>query len=619
MTQLLIAGTEVVLPKNFTCTVKRENPFFTKSGEYTYDVTLRLDNSVNRTLYGFVHRLNKKEQVATGRQAVLVAGGHVYTRGTEVITGWTQDTVTLQIVSGESELNFFIGQEQKVEELELGNIDALPDYQTAGLVYPDTDFCLAPVRDSEGNLWNETFKQLTAPQPGLPVLVPVDRRDVVAQPFLCAMVRRIIEALGYTIDTDQLAQTQFRYLFLVNTRRTTQYARMLPGWTVKDFLTEVERLTGCVFVTDNTSRRCSILMKTTYYQQSRVLTLRNVVDQYQVEVEDEEGREAEFSTSNVVYDLPSHRWEKLMRLPDGLLEEAFIVDYPDGTAILEAEKDYTVIMRDVMTQRLYVWQHYDERKVKVAHAMAWDSYATLPAGDVLVEVDEFRDLRREGVESELTLAITPAPMVNIGYGYEIIDLGTTDGYNEYQITEEQINIDTSGSGTDGVIGDIASVIRDYSKTEEKKGSLYCAFFAGDTASNGTAIVYTDGPHLRMVSPALTELMPFLKLRTESLRLQDMNDDHFQGGYRTDTRHRVTVETFDPNVIDVRQVYVVGNRRYVVRDVEETVTAEGRQPRWKASLYPIEMSDVAADRRWVLTNGVWDDGGVWLDDGRWKDG
>ena len=54
MTQLLIAGVEVVLPQNFSCTVKRENSFFTKKGEYTYDVTLRLDNSTNRNLYGFL-------------------------------------------------------------------------------------------------------------------------------------------------------------------------------------------------------------------------------------------------------------------------------------------------------------------------------------------------------------------------------------------------------------------------------------------------------------------------------------------------------------------------------------------------------------------------------------
>ena len=123
MTQLIIAGVETVLPQSFSVTVKRENSFFTKSGEYTYDCTLRLDNPVNQQLYGFLHRLNKTDQVTTNRTAILMADGHVYCRGTEVVTKWTDQTVSIQIVSGESELNYLVGQERKIEDLVLGGID----------------------------------------------------------------------------------------------------------------------------------------------------------------------------------------------------------------------------------------------------------------------------------------------------------------------------------------------------------------------------------------------------------------------------------------------------------------------------------------------------------------
>ena len=85
-----------------------------------------------------------------------------------------------------------------------------------------------------------------------------------------------------------------------------------------------------------------------------------------------------------------------------------------------------------------------------------------------------------------------------------------------------------------------------------------------------------------------------------------------------TRHAITFETYDPNVIDPRQVYVIRNRRYVVRDIEETITTEGRQKKWKLTCYPITITDTAIENRWVLTDGVWDDGGAWLDDGRWND-
>lgn len=51
MTELYIDGTSVVLPADFSTSVKRENPFFTKNGEYTYDITLQLSNSINADLY----------------------------------------------------------------------------------------------------------------------------------------------------------------------------------------------------------------------------------------------------------------------------------------------------------------------------------------------------------------------------------------------------------------------------------------------------------------------------------------------------------------------------------------------------------------------------------------
>ena len=127
MTQLIIAGVETVLPQSFSVTVKRENSFFTKSGEYTYDCTLRLDNPVNQQLYGFLHRLNKSGQVATRRTAILMADGRVYCRGTEVVTKWTDQTVSIQIVSGESELNYFVGQERKIEDLNLGSVGTIED------------------------------------------------------------------------------------------------------------------------------------------------------------------------------------------------------------------------------------------------------------------------------------------------------------------------------------------------------------------------------------------------------------------------------------------------------------------------------------------------------------
>ena len=604
MTQLIIDGTEAVLPLNFSCSVKRENSFFTKSGEYTYDATLRLDNPTNRQLYGFLHRVNKTDAVDVNRTAVLIADGHVYCRGREIITRWTHETVTIQIVSGESELNYFIGQDRKIEELDLGTISG-----SSGL-YPDYDYCFPTVRSSSGHVFNQYSGAglRGGKRTGNPLLPGTDLRP---QPYLCALLKRLIKALGYNEDREmvcQLDNTELANLFIVNTLFTTEYAKMLPGWTVKDFLTEVERLTGVVFVIDNTKKTCDILLKTTYYLEARQLTLNNVVDAYETEVEDDDSREAEFTSSDVSYESPSHHWDKIMKLPEDFLDSATVRNYVDLNSLLAdgSPADKTVL-HDLSEDRYYI---------KVSRDWTYEVTEQSGTDTYYIELDQFRNLDRQGTTSTLELKITPAPMANLGgHGCEVIDLGTTDGYKSENETDSTADEDSDGDK------DIEQTIREFDKTESQAVDLYCAFNNGyKQQRNGCPIVYTDAYHAtcQVLLVPMFAMVDYQGWPVGSLRLKDLEASYYQGGYEIDTRHAMTFETYDPNVIDVRQVYVVRNRRFVVRDVEEVITAEGRQKKWKLTCYPIHITDEAIEKRWVLTKGVWDDGAAWLDDGRWID-
>ena len=73
MTELYIDGTPAYLPQDLAVQVKRENPLFTKNGEYTYDITLPLSAPANAELYSHLNRLNSVTEVKTKRRAVLVA------------------------------------------------------------------------------------------------------------------------------------------------------------------------------------------------------------------------------------------------------------------------------------------------------------------------------------------------------------------------------------------------------------------------------------------------------------------------------------------------------------------------------------------------------------------
>lgn len=601
MTQLLIAGVEVTLPQNFSVTVKRENSFFTKNGEYTYDCTLRLDNPTNRTLYGFLQRLNKTDQLDTKRTAVLITDGHVYARGTEIITRWTQESVTIQIVSGESELNYFIGQDQKIEELDLGEIETTVTLISPTDSFPDVEFCLPTIRSQSGYVYNRYVRGhiMGGRRTGNTIIPGSDLRP---QPYLCALLRRLMEALGYTVTENHLENTQFKNLFLVNTIFTTEYAKMLPGWTVKDFLTEVERLTGVVFITDNLNKTCAILLKTQFYANARQFTVRNVVDAYEAESQDDDSREAEFTTSDVSYDMPDGYWSKIVQLPEGYLEAADIEEF-DFVNIDTAISDFKKVYKDRVTGRYYI-KVSREYEVQRQNTTATDTFR--------IELNQYGNLDREDTDSTLELKIVPAPMAWLGMvGCEVVDIGTSDGYKSYGEESAQTEESTESEGAEGDI-------RSFEKKEAAAIDLYCAFHNGSVLGNNTPVAYTDAYHALIQALLYPMIVDAILGPEGSLRLKDLNDSYYQGGYEIDTRHAITFETYDPNVIDPRQVYVIRNRRYVVRDIEETITTEGRQKKWKLTCYPITITDTAIENRWVLTDGVWDDGGAWLDDGRWND-
>jgi len=616
MTQLIINGIEAVLPSNFSTTVKRENSFFTKNGEYTYDCTLKLDNPVNCQLYEFLNRLNKTDQIDTKRTATLIADGHVFCRGTEVVTRWTDETVTIQIVSGESELNYFIGQDQKIEDLDLGEVES------------DSECVFPVVRTPSGgyvNVERKVEKEV--------FIVSVHynythtHTNDIPMPYLCDIVARILKALGYTVGIDQLKDSLFSRVFLVNTFRTREYAKMLRGWTVKDFLAEVEKLTGVVFMTDNVSKSCDIIKKTEFYTTASQFTIRNVIDAYEAEVLDDDSQEAEFASSNVSYDIPDHQWQKLMRLSKDLptletveydsLEELIRNAWPTDTIEgHEAEAAKNVILVDASTGRKYIRVTRHQTIVSGGSTQTSDTF-------FIIEVDQFPDIEREDAGATLELKITPAPMAHFivdATGGELIDLGSSDGFWDYAdfSIEEQDEEEGAEEEVSPYKSTIEETLRSAEKTENSAGDLYVAIYDGEDF-NGFPIVYTDAYHASVMQMIYNGRKAYAPAAPEgALSLQWLDGSYFQGSYEIDTSKAVTIETYDPNVIDPRQVYVIRNRRFVCRDVEEVITAEGRQAKWKGTFFPIHVSDEALLKKWVLTHGAWDDHAAWIDDGRWID-
>src|SRR5690554_4093213 len=119
MTQLYIDGQEVVLPVDFSCKSISENPIFTKSGDYTLNITLSLLNPVNSKIFKHVNRINSLSRFEN-RTAILVSDNDVIIKGKEVVLQFTNISVDIQIVAGNSSLNYLIGNNLNLRDLDLG-------------------------------------------------------------------------------------------------------------------------------------------------------------------------------------------------------------------------------------------------------------------------------------------------------------------------------------------------------------------------------------------------------------------------------------------------------------------------------------------------------------------
>lgn len=613
MTELFIDGVAAVLPLDFSVQVKRENPLITKNGEYTYDVTLDLTNATNAELYRHLNRLNTTQKVDSKRSAVLVADNRVYCNGTEIITGWTEKTVTIQIASGNSELNYFIGSELLISSLKMkSTVLGSGENDYIEKTYPEVDYCLAPVVNQAAgycvNKWALQRKDASEPYQ-----LVADDIYWYAQPYLCAYIKEVLRGVGYELIVNQLEDTPFKALYICHVEEVVEWNKMLPGWSVKEFLEEIEKLFNAVFVVDNRKRTAKLLVLGTFFRGTATAHLQQIDDVYEVEVDDNSELDTN-AASNIKYNFPDTPYWRWRCLPDNILNSAkndtIPADYvPTKYARLQewfmAEEHHKTdtIYTDLLDGRQYLY---------VSESKGMEIYSML---------NEFAPLKREGVEVTIELDMMPVEMgITKIYSY-------SNGYsNDMRIWLPVIG-EANGSSPDESAGQptLAEQIENNTQKadSESKKNIYLAFYTGLAeykALGGMKYQYPI-PYTDEYRPAEDDKIPaFFPTNSvgASLRLVTLDNLFYQGGYDIDYTNAVKITLYDPTVYDTRLVFEARNKRYICKEMEFTLDASGRKGAWVGTFYPIRISDTEAENRWILTDGKWRDGGVWLDNGRWMD-
>ena len=605
MTELFIDGVSVILPDDFSTTVKRENPFFTKNGEYTYDITLKLTNPVNAQLYEHLNRLNSVSEIKGKRSAVLIADNRVYCNGTEIITGWTENDVKIQLASGNSELNYFIGSDLKISFLKMPETtpmkDRVPDQKYIRKLYPEIDFCLSPIINrTSGVTINEWIHNRVGTQSELRHKFQFSGFDYIPQPFLCAYIREVLKAIGYSMTSNALEDTDWKDLCICHVIATYKWAEMLPGWTVKEFFEEIENLFNVSFVIDSRKRTVKVLANNTYYTQSSIVHIQNVVDAYELEIEEEPENDNLHST--ISYDFPDNSYFRHRCLPDSVSKNA-------KRGVIHKDLSLDTWFREHKDKNvIYTWEN-DGREY-VYNSDRYVMGVPFPKWDI---VNEFKKLERDDPEKELKLNMMPVELTDWPLYLYQDGVKVTGTYTPYILPVVEGSTDNQELEFDETLEDMINNASD--KGSETKEPIFLVFHRGLNNKLVSVGGFNTYP-MPFTDDYLGDSFGYTEKAT--LRLQRLNEFFYNNSYDIDRQKCTKIVSYDPNVIDPRSILEINNKRYVCKETEYIITTSGRNKSWTGLFYPIKISDIEADQRWILADGKWRDGGVWLDNGRWID-
>lgn len=421
MTNLYIAGVAVVLPEDFKANITEENPFITKKGEYSYDIELSLLNPINAKLYKHINRLNFSGTDIENRTADLIVKDQPKLKGIEIILGFTNTSVKIQVASGNSALNYVFSQNNKIWENNFGEaplVSVGTAWEILDQQYPATNCTYPPflvMQDSSSYVYNITrsicnmwIAAELADQPatsGSSPLVPC--------PYLMYYIEKFVELKGFTLKSNILrSDARAMKCYLLNPQKTRTYADILPDWTEREFVDEVQKFFNVRFIVNAIDNSIDIVRDSSQVVAADTIELKKVLKVFE-QNRNQSNTNAE-TYKNVAYNLPSNNYFDYQKLSDGVLENLWITDVADYDTLS------ALITRDAATwgglvNTRHIYRTVNDNQYYMLYGFQYGVDDDDAEDDQfwfgLRNIDIYRDFIVSPTATKLSLKITPARMM----------------------------------------------------------------------------------------------------------------------------------------------------------------------------------------------------------------
>lgn len=575
MIRYLVNGNAVAIANNISLQLIRENSFFTKVGDYTYDIDIDLHDKNNARLYAGMKRVNGRYEQPK-RTVELWDGPRLLCKGVEVILSIVNFVAKVQVVSNNSEMNYMFNDQQKIRKLDLGLVATNNPDDAARVTksfYSDGVNEAYPVVlkgdfGAERTHWDE-FKAYNQSTSNVSVTFD-DDTELVPQPYLLAIIKKVITAIGYKVGEFNIDETKYRHLIIVQNYHQTEYAKMLPDWTVEEFIDEVEKFFNVVFVFNSVTRVVDIISVKDYYSSSASLIKiddADVSDNFTVELTEDLSA---FQTSydHVGYRLDGSEYMKLQRISDETMLDAKHVDRPIsiiGTG--DVWKFYRTIFYDVQHETYYIGKQ-TEHDVSVNP----------------IVVNDFADVKNDGASSKNELRIRPAQI-----------------YYQYGIDDSGVFFFAAPALPERELSDVPffdEILK--GKGENMSESLDVAFYLGDIhrrTSSGDREVFNN-KITQCITTYWNKFVLYLN-NFDQVDVPDINEtftlrlEGKHGRVATDFDNKVFVDTsrvfnftfYSPVLHDPRAVFEIKGRKFFCKQLKYSTVNGSLSKRVEGEFYP----------------------------------
>ncbi|MBQ9363970.1 MAG: hypothetical protein IJT97_11245 [Bacteroidaceae bacterium] len=598
MIHLYIDKQEVRLPDNIEIDYYVYNPFFERKGGFTYDISISLKDGANAKVYGHIQRWNRNTKPG-GRTAELYDNEKLLVRGLEVILSVEDYSVKIQIVSDNSELNYLAADgEKRLRDLDLGYILTFDRIQAKGSLYYTSalyNYVCPPIArvlpemavawfSDEDRAARKMFNNLRRPghnqgDPNHPrqdyELDFADTPNLRAQPYLVAIVEKVVTALGYSVTCNALREDEvLSQVYIVNSKDTVRYNEMVPNWLVNDFLDEVEKWGNVVFLIDKLTKTCRIVNVHEFYASAGFIYVGDdkVVDE--VEKEYNQSPDDEVSYRNMSYKFPGGVWYKYANLGSKKMQQCWQVDVNRGMA------GYGVSIRDSLEGKGIV--HYTDIELDLV-GRKWETGSDVMGTQYYWRpVNILKDVLLDERETKMEFRIVPVPTVGLSL-YGRYWRGEGDGTAEVApctvIPYAQDQGESEGDDSEMPMQDLIEgtageeSVADYMPVAVYNGIRVCHYqsegfsvpenyprmaenlkFPLSTVTNATMVrTATSGTNFLIFFDG--------EVADKDLRLTSLYKRLYSKNYSINTQTIHKAFFYAEEILDPKQIFVIKNRRF----------------------------------------------------------